>query len=226
MALLIVFAFAVSIIPMMQTQVKAQTAPSIKTYPEIDAVPDPVGVGQPVLVRFGILQQAGAVEQGWTGITVTVVKPDNTTQTLGPFKTDSTGSSFTQYTPDQVGTYTLTTHFPQQTNPIGFFSYEANVFIPQGAILLASDSAAKTLTVQQEALPDYPGHALPSQYWTRPIDDQLREWYSISGNWVGVPDSNSNYWVSNGLYNDCTRNPTRTLGKPTNNWRISRWLIG
>jgi hypothetical protein len=34
MALLIVFAFAVSIIPMMQTQVKAQTAPSIKTYPE------------------------------------------------------------------------------------------------------------------------------------------------------------------------------------------------
>ena len=33
----------------------------------------------------------------------------------------------------------------------------------------------------------YPGHALPTEYWSRPIDPQLREWYSISGNWVERP---------------------------------------
>ena len=126
-ATLIILAFMISIVPI--TQVKAQTAvTTLKTYPVCDAVPDPVGLGQDVLVKFGILQQAGAVEQGWTGVTVTVVKPDNTTETLGPFKTDSTGSSFTLYTPDQVGTYYLTTNFPEQTNPVGYFNYEANVF--------------------------------------------------------------------------------------------------
>ena len=24
----------------------------------------------------------------------------------------------------------------------------------------------------------YPGHALPTEYWSRPIDPQLREWYT------------------------------------------------
>ncbi len=200
-ALLIIFAFAISTIPMMQ--VRAQVAASsLKTYPICDAIPDPVGVGQPVLVKFGILQQAGAVEQGWTGVTVTIVKPDNTTETLGPFRTDSTGSSFTQYTPDQVGTYIFTTHFPEQTNPVTFFSYEANVQINEGTIMQASTSEPVTLVVQQDPLPDYPGHPLPTEYWSRPIDPQLREWYSISGNWVGIPDANNNYWVSAGLYND------------------------
>ncbi len=225
-ATLIILAFMISIVPI--TQVKAQTAvTTLKTYPVCDAVPDPVGLGQDVLVKFGILQQAGAVEQGWTGVTVTVVKPDNTTETLGPFRTDSTGSSFTLYTPDQVGTYYLTTHFPEQTNPVGFFSYEANVFIAEGTIMAASTSATVTLNVQQEPLTDYPGHALPTEYWTRPIDDQLREWYSISGNWVGVPDANNNYWVSNGLYNDDAPETAHVLwANPLTTGGLTGGLIG
>jgi hypothetical protein len=225
-ATLIILAFVVSIVPI--TQVKAQTAtPTLKTYPVCDAVPDPVGLGQDVLVKFGILQQAGAVEQGWTGVTVSVVKPDNTTETLGPFRTDSTGSSFTLYTPEQIGTYYLTTHFPEQTNPVGFFSYEANVFIAEGTIMEASTSPTVTLTVQQEPLTDYPGHALPTEYWTRPIDDQLREWYSISGNWVGVPDANNNYWVSNGLYNDDAPETAHVLwANPLTTGGLAGGLIG
>ena len=52
------------------------------------------------------------------------------------------------------------------------------------------------MTVQQEPLAFYPGHGLPTEYWSRPIDPQLREWYSISGNWVARPDN------SLALYND------------------------
>ncbi len=224
---LLLAAFVATLITTIPMHASAQTAPTLKTYPICDAVPDPVGIGQPVLLKFGILQQAGAVEQGWTGITVTVVKPDNTSQTLGPFRTDSTGSSFTLYTPDQIGTYYVTSHFPEQTNPIGFFSYEANVFIPQGAIMQASTSATVTLTVQEEPLPDYPGHSLPTEYWSRPIDDQLREWYSISGNWVGVPNSNNNYWVSNGLYNDDAPETAHVLwAHPLTTGGLAGGLIG
>lgn len=193
-AILIILAFAVSIIPL--TQVKAQTTPTMKTYAVVDAIPNPVGIGQDVLIKTGILTQLGTVDLGWTGLTVTVVYPDNTTHTLGPFRTDSTGSTFTRFTPNQVGTYKFTTNFPEQTNPVSFFNYEGNNMILAGTVMKASTSKTVELVVQQEALPDYPGHALPTEYWSRPIDPQLREWYSVSGNWVTRPDN------SLALYND------------------------
>jgi hypothetical protein len=33
----------------------------------------------------------------------------------------------------------------------------------------------------------HPGYDLPDQYWTRPINAQLREWWSIAGSWVARP---------------------------------------
>ncbi len=109
---------------------------------------------------------------------MTVVYPDNTTSTLGPFRTDSTGSSYTTFTPNQIGTYKFTTNFPEQTNPATFFNFEGNNMIFAGTVMKASTSTHVELVVQQEPLPDYPGHALPTEYWSRPIDPQLREWYS------------------------------------------------
>jgi hypothetical protein len=41
--------------------------------------------------------------------------------------------------------------------------------------------------VQEEPIPYYPGVPLPTEYWTRPIDDQLREWAPIAGNWLTTP---------------------------------------
>jgi len=195
--ILLIAAFIASIIasaPMIQ--VDAQTTPvQLKTFPICDAIPNPIGVGQVTLLKMGILQQIAGSNNGWTGITMTIVKPDGTTQTLGPFKTDSTGSTFTPFTPDEVGTYQITTNFPEQVNPVTFYNNEGGNTIVAGTIMLAS-SKSINLTVQQEPLPFYPGHGLPTEYWNRPIDPQLREWYSISGNWVYRPDN------SLALYND------------------------
>jgi hypothetical protein len=172
-------------------------APSQKTYAVIDATPNPVGKGEQVLLRYGILQPLGSVEYGWKDITITVVKPDNDVDTLGPLTTDSTGASFYIYTPDQAGTYKLTTHFPEQTNPVTFFDMERG-FLPilAGTIMKASTSETIDLIVQEEPLLPYPGVPLPTGYWSRPVDPQLREWYSITGNWVIRPDN------SLALYND------------------------
>ena len=166
-----------------------------ETYAISDAIPNPVGVGQETLLKCGVTQALGSASLGWEGITITVEKPDGTTTTLGPFKTDSTGSTYTLYTPTEVGNYTITTHFPNNTAPATFFDYERNAMIYEGTIMLASE-ASTILEVTEEPLVDYPGHALPSEYWSRPIDPQLREWYSISGNWVARPDN------SIALYND------------------------
>ena len=87
------------------------------------------------------------------------------------------------------GTYKLKPNFPEQTNPTTFFNFERGNMIFEGTILEASTSETIDLVVQQDPLPSYPGHPLPSEYWTRPIDPQLREWSSIAGNWISRPDN-------------------------------------
>src|SRR5450759_3987039 len=64
-----------------------------KTYPFIGAMPNPIGVGQETLIHLGISDQCSWPQPGWEGLTVTVTKPDGTTQTLGPFTTDTTGGT-------------------------------------------------------------------------------------------------------------------------------------
>ena len=192
-AMLLIVTFAVSIL---MTSPTTQAQPAQKTYPFVDAVPNPVGMGQQVLIRFGILQALADVFTGWTNITVTVVKPNGNTETLGPFKTDSTGGSDISYIPDQVGTYKLTTHFPQQIMPSDIFDMERGAFIPKGTVMQASNSETINLVVQSDPIPFYPEQPLPTDYWSRPIDAQLRAWYSISGNWVSRPANNV------ALYND------------------------
>ncbi|MGE5187786.1 MAG: hypothetical protein ACM3JE_02035, partial [Betaproteobacteria bacterium] len=92
----------------------ANAASTGKAYPFVDAVPNPVGVGQWTLINMGALNFLNTETDGWN-VTVTVTKPDGTVDTLGPFKTFSTGTYGKNYQPDQVGTYVLQTHFPEQT---------------------------------------------------------------------------------------------------------------
>jgi hypothetical protein len=165
-----------------------------KTYAVIDATPNPVGVGEDVLIRYGILQQLGAVNLGWKDLTITITGPE--TKTIGSLNTDSTGSSSYRTSFNVAGTYKLQAHFPQQTNPVTFYDMERNAMIFEGTIMQASDSNIVNLVVTEEPLPAYPGHPLPTQYWTRPIDPQLREWAPIAGNWMARPDN------SLALYND------------------------
>ena len=189
MALLVVFAISIVTSIPLATLPTANAVDVLKTYAISDAIPNPVGVGQTVLLKAGVSEAAPSASYGWTGITITVTKPDGHVETLGPLTTDSTGSTYTTYVPDQVGDYTLTTNFPNNTVPITFTPSERGYPINAGTVLLAS-TANSTLHVVAEAITQtYPGHALPTEYWSRPIDPQLREWYSISGNWVARPDN-------------------------------------
>ncbi len=141
-------------------------------------MPNPVGVNQEVLLHVGITDAIGTTADGWSNITVTVTKPDGSTETLGPFRTDSTGGTGTIYIPTLVGTYTFQTHFPEQ------IAYASVSGVPIGTIMEASDSEIIELVVQEEPVPRHPGFPLPTEYWTRPISAELREWQTISGNWL------------------------------------------
>jgi len=159
----------------------AQDYKTKTTYAFIGAIPNPVGVNQEVLLHIGITDMLGGPAYGWENLTVTIEKPDGTTEMLTNIRTDATGGTGRVYVPDQVGTYYLQTHFPEQVNPVN--SRNA----PAGTVMLASASEKLALVVQEEPVPTYPGHSLPTEYWTRPIDAQLREWAEIASNWLYVP---------------------------------------
>ncbi len=180
---LITLTASIVFLPTSQAQFGPPQPNTMTSYAFIGARPNPVGVGQSVLIHFGISAPTQNATESFKGITVTITKPDNTTETLGPFITDSTGGSGTQYTPDMVGNYILQTHFPAQWyNYTGVGAFTGPIV--SNTYYSASDSDKLTLVVQQEPIPQYPGVPLPTEYWTRPIDSQIREWYTIAGNWL------------------------------------------
>jgi hypothetical protein len=171
--LLIIVAIPLTTLPVTNAQ-------STKTtYAVIGAMPNPAGVGQEVLLWLGITDQVAHPMPGWKGLTVTVTKPDNTTETLGPFTTDTTGATGTVYVPTMVGTYYLQTNFPQQVLEV------ASSGIPAGTIYQASQTEKYPLIIQENPREYYPNIPLPTEYWSRPVDAQIREWYSVAGNWLG-----------------------------------------
>src|SRR4030042_538437 len=164
-ATLMLLVLAIGTIATLQSiTVKAETT-TMKTYAISDAIPSTVGVGEETLLKCGITEALASASYGWTGITITVVKPDGTTETLGTFTTDSTGSTYTSYIPDQTGTYNLTTNFPEQEMPVDTYSYERGAMVSKGTIMLASNATSQ-LIVTEEASASYPGNALPTEYWS------------------------------------------------------------
>jgi len=153
---------------------------SRKSYPFLGAVPNPVGVNQQVLFHVGIFQQLSSAGQGWDDLSITIERPDGETDTIGDIRTDSTGGTGVVYTPTMTGTHYCQTHFPQQVVEEG----KVPPGVPLGTVILAGESDVLELVVQDESIPYYPGQPLPSEYWTRPIDPQLREWSAVSGSWL------------------------------------------
>ena len=198
----LIFAMTVSFLPL---QVNAQD--TMKTYAIIGAVPNPVGVGQQVLLHIGITQQLATTIDSWEGLTVTVTRPDDHTETLGPYTTDATGGTGDIYVPTMTGEYTFQTHFPEQVCDEGVPAFGGRPTVPPGTIMLASDSEVLTVVVQEEQLPTYPGVPLPTEYWTRPINAQFYEWYSIAGDWLGYPRYDAPYLP----YNDNAPNSGHIL---------------
>jgi WD40 repeat protein len=172
MLLIVTIALTLAALPSTNAQVPTRTK---QTYALCTVTPNPVGVGQEALVWIGISDYLNIYTDGWVGLTVTVTKPDNGTETLGLFRTDSTGSTGTIYRPTMVGTYYFQTHFPAQWYN---WTGQANVWYE------ASDSEKYALNVTQEPREYYPGVPLPDFYWNRPINAQAREWASITGDWL------------------------------------------
>ncbi len=157
----------------------------------ISASPNPIGVNQLGLVNVWITFPSGE-GKFMNGYTVVVTHPDGTTESFILQSYVADGTSWFNYQPTTVGVYQLQFSFAGEYYPAGYYSngnYSAT-FI-NGWIYNPSDYVAPAVsniinwTVQQAQVASW-SSALPTGYWTHPIEPNNREWNAISGNFPGL----------------------------------------
>ena len=162
-----------------------------KTQAFISFRPNPVGMGQPFLVNIWTSPSIH-VDRFEPGYKVTITKPDGTKdiRTMNSYDADAT--AWFEYTADQVGTWKIKFEFPGTYFPAGNYSkgyiFANNTGSALGsAYYYPSSTPEETLIVQKDLVASFPTIPLPTDYWTRPIPPEYREWWSIAGNfpWFG-----------------------------------------
>jgi hypothetical protein len=179
------------------------------TFAYMSVTPNPVGVNQTVLVN--VWTTPGLPNYFYRqGYTVTIQKPDGTTDVIGPFHSylaDCT--AWFQYKVNQVGTWKFKFEHAGTYIPAGSYYARPGIYPPPydnltlGASIYYGPSSTdwQELTVQNQMVYSWPPAPFPTDYWTRPANSMNREWYPILGNfpWTGVyyyPDGTAAYATS------------------------------
>ena len=155
--------------------------------------PNPIGLNQVLLVNMWLTSPCAANRYS-AGYTVSIIKPDGTTETVGPMHSYvADGTAWFEYNVNQVGTWQFKFDFAGQYYPAGIYingvidnssktgnNYPSMYYKP-------CSTEWQNLTVQQDPIMSWYS-PLPTDYWTRPINVNNREWSAISGNypWIGV----------------------------------------
>ena len=170
--------------------------------------PNPVGLGQPLLVNLWI--QPPIFEGRYlTGYKVTFTKPDGTTEVVGPINTyygDAT--AWFEYKPDQIGTWTIKFDFPGGYYPPGNYTSKLTFTLgetlnaPLGVYYKPSFDGPYNFTVQADPVASWPVSPLPTDYWTRPVSPENREWWPILGYYpsTGVVGGGANWPADTNRY--------------------------
>jgi outer membrane protein assembly factor BamB len=171
---------------------------TIPTHSYIDLSPNPIGVNQEMFVVMWVHPNpptaVGIGGDRWRDMTLTVTAPDGGVENFGPWYSDSTGTKYILYTPNQIGEYEFTFDYPGQVlswyGPTGLPPGNPDYLYGRGQDVFVNDtytasSATAFLTVQADPVEKLPQYPLPTEYWTRPIEGQNTEWASIASHWLG-----------------------------------------
>ncbi|MEM2099535.1 MAG: PQQ-binding-like beta-propeller repeat protein [Candidatus Bathyarchaeia archaeon] len=178
---------------------------SIKSHAYLSFTPNPIGLGQELLVNMW-LTPPSAENKYCAGYKVTIVKPDGSQDVIGPLNSYvADGTAWFTYIVDQVGEWKLKFEFPGQYFPAGRYLNGEIVTNTSGTLYPAhyyepTSTDWQTLTVQNEQVMSW-HRDLPTDYWSRPIPPNNREWYVIGGNWpwdefvgIGGWSTHDNYY--------------------------------
>lgn len=189
LSILLILLLSCSLTFAVASTAKAQVyAADYPTFSYLVVTPNPVGVEQTVSIAFWLDKAPPLINTveyyGWN-FTLTITNPDGSTQTKGPFESDSLGGWYYQFTPSAIGVYKIKATFIEATVTL---SGPANPFMglqPGTYHFQHSESKTIDLLVQAQKVEATPERSLPTDYWSHPISAEYHEWYQIAGNWLG-----------------------------------------
>jgi hypothetical protein len=157
--------------------------------------PNPVGIGQPILVNVW-LDPGPSYVRHLNNYQITFTKPDGTKDALVVNSYPADGTAWFEYYPNQIGNWTAKFVFPggyfpkgNYTVPIGsgtaYDGYTESY--NQSVYYLPDETSEQKFTVQQDMVASWPAVPAPTNYWSRPVEPENREWYSVIGDfpWYG-----------------------------------------
>ena len=178
----------------------------------LSARPNVIGLGQELLMNFWVTPAPGA-NRAYHDFTITITDPAGKSQS---FKVDSYVADGTNWCPwvfDKVGDWTIQFYYPGEYFAPGRY-YEDKIVetggtvYADGATIKSAMSHPVTITVQEDIIPSWPESPLPTGYWTRPVEEENREWWPILGSfpWFG----NDRGWTLGGLWDTLYPNTNPT----------------
>jgi hypothetical protein len=163
----------------------------------ISARPKVIGVNQPILVNIWCTP-ASAAGRKLLGYHVTITKPDGTKDEFTLNSERDTAATWLEYFPTQIGVHKYKVEFPGTFLPAGVYNdgviyvdtvsagagYQGVPTVFTGSTYyLPAYSPEYTFTVQQDMVWSWAATTLPTDYWTRNVAPELREWLPIIGDW-------------------------------------------
>ena len=196
------------------------TAEQVDTVAHLSFRPNPIGVNQIFLVNLWVTPAPGA-NRFYPDFKITMTKPDGETEVITMNSYVADGTAWFEWMPDQVGTWKLKVEFPGVYYPAGRYLEGQVINATSGGTNYAdpvyykpSSTGEQELTVQEEMVYSWPEMTLPTDYWTRPIAPELREWAPIMGNYPWRGPGGGAMWDK--LYPDT--NPHWSLGQDFTPW--------
>jgi hypothetical protein len=186
----------------------------IETEAYLSFRPNPVGLNQPFLVNIWITP-ATHVQRSISNYYVTITKPSGEVDEVGPITSyQGDVTAWFEYTADEVGQWTIQFNFKGDHLPA--LNTTASMFSTAGHLppvyYKPSSSPVLNLTVQQDMVASWPPSTLPTDFWTRPVSPENREWAIMIGNfpftgYLVNPPENTNRYASNYRFTPYVQGP-------------------
>ncbi|PVX25247.1 MAG: hypothetical protein CW691_05190 [Candidatus Bathyarchaeum sp.] len=179
--------------------------------------PQVVGVNTPVLVNVWATPASNA-QRRLHGFHIIITKPDGTTDEFTMDSEIDTAATWMEYVPTQIGEYRYRVEFPGTFHPAGYYNNgqafteasEAGIGYPNRPVQYTgttyynpSVSPEYTFTVQEEMVFSWSPTMMqaPTDYWTRPVAPEQRDWLSVIGDFPWYGPAGFDYYT---LYPDCS----------------------
>ena len=189
---------------------------TVKTRAYLSFRPTTVGIGQTFLVNIWTTPALHAARY-FKDFKVTIMKPGGETEvvTMDSYRADTT--AWFEWIADVEGIWKLKFDFQGGYFPAGnyttafgavMYGQAQNFSFVQSCYYTPWSTEWQELVVQTETVNSWPAAPLPTDYWTRPISPENREWWWIAGHfpWRGPgggsawPANTNKYWGNGDRY--------------------------